>query len=109
MQSGAAVYTSQGQSQSRFIMGSNSNQDHRHGVYISQSQSRPQVLMGSTSGPPLMYGTYDGNYMPQLMHSVYPTHRSFQELLRGTSVQHFAVQVWQASHSPADSHVDGYL
>ena len=40
---------------------------------------------------------------------VYPSQTSFQELLRGTSVQHFAVQVSQASHSPADNHVDGYV
>ncbi|KAI8004915.1 hypothetical protein LOK49_LG08G02226 [Camellia lanceoleosa] len=80
--SGAAVYTSQGQSQSRFIidsnsnkdhgadfyifqsqprfvMGSISNQDHGYGVYISQSQLQSQILMGGTSDPFLMYGTYD--------------------------------------------------
>ncbi|GMQ01902.1 hypothetical protein CsSME_00048361 [Camellia sinensis var. sinensis] len=108
IQSGATIYTSQGESQPHFVMGSNSIQDHRHGVYISQSQSRPQVLTGGTSGPPLTYGTYDGNNTPQSMPSVYPTHKSFQELFRSTSVQHFAVQVSQASHSPANSHVDGH-
>ncbi|GMP54707.1 hypothetical protein CsSME_00019783 [Camellia sinensis var. sinensis] len=86
---GVAVYTSQGHSQPRFIMGSNSIQDHGHGAYIFQSQPQAQVVMGGTCGPPLMYGTYD-------------------ELLQDTSVQHFAVQVSQASHSPADSHVDGH-
>ncbi|GMQ03625.1 hypothetical protein CsSME_00049365 [Camellia sinensis var. sinensis] len=131
IQSSAAIYTCQGQSQSRFIMGSNSNQDHglgvnfsqsqprfvmginynkdhRHDIYISPSQPRPQVLMGGTSGPPLTYGTYDGNNTPQSMPSVYPTHTSFQGLLRGTSVENFAVHLSQASHSPADSHVDGH-
>ncbi|GMP87029.1 hypothetical protein CsSME_00039578 [Camellia sinensis var. sinensis] len=131
IQSSAAIYTCQGQSQSRFIMGSNSNQDHglgvnfsqsqprfvmginynkdhRHDIYISPSQPRPQVLMGGTSGPPLTYGTYDGNNTPQSMPSVYPTHRSFQGLLRGTSVENFAVHLSQASHSLADSHVDGH-
>ncbi|XP_028085951.1 protein FAR-RED ELONGATED HYPOCOTYL 3-like [Camellia sinensis] len=53
---GTAVYTSQGHSQSRFIMGSNSIQDHGHGAYICQSQPQAQVVMGDTCGPPLMYG-----------------------------------------------------
>ncbi|GMP54708.1 hypothetical protein CsSME_00019783 [Camellia sinensis var. sinensis] len=105
---GVAVYTSQGHSQPRFIMGSNSIQDHGHGAYIFQSQPQAQVVMGGTCGPPLMYGTYDGNNTPRSMLFVYPTHTSFQELLQDTSVQHFAVQVSQASHSPADSHVDGH-
>ena len=39
---------------------------------------------------------------------VYPTQTSFQELFRGTSVQHFAVQLSQALHSPADRDVDGH-
>ncbi|GMP49516.1 hypothetical protein CsSME_00016464 [Camellia sinensis var. sinensis] len=106
IQSGDAIYTCQGQSQSRFVMGGNSTQDHRHDMYISPSQPRPQVLMGGTSGPPLTYGTYDGNNTAQSMPSVYPTHRSFQGLLRGTSVENFAVHLSQASHTPADSHVD---
>ncbi|GMQ09282.1 hypothetical protein CsSME_00052709 [Camellia sinensis var. sinensis] len=129
IQSGDAIYTCQGQSQSRFVMGGNStqdhglrvnfsqsqprfvmginyNKDHRHDMYISPSQPRPQVLMGGTSGPPLTYGTYDGNNTAQSMPSVYPTHRSFQGLLRGTSVENFAVHLSQASHTPADSHVD---
>ncbi|KAI7983671.1 hypothetical protein LOK49_LG15G00692 [Camellia lanceoleosa] len=123
IQSGDAIYACQGQSQSRFVMGGNSTQDHGLGVnfsqsqprfvmgssscmYISPSQPRPQVLMGGTSGPPLTYGTYDGNNTPQSMPSVYPTHRSFQGLLRGSSVENFAVHLSQASHSPADSHVD---
>ncbi|KAI7996422.1 hypothetical protein LOK49_LG10G01535 [Camellia lanceoleosa] len=127
--SGGTVYTSQGesqphfvmsgnsiqvlyhglgvnfsQSQPRFVMGINYNKDHRHDMYISPSQPRPQVLMGGTSGPPLTYGTYDGNNTPQSMPSVYPTHRSFQGLLRGSSVENFAVHLSQAPHSPADSH-----
>ncbi|KAI8019094.1 hypothetical protein LOK49_LG04G00352 [Camellia lanceoleosa] len=125
IQSGDAIYTCQGQSQSRFVMGGNSTQDHglgvnfsqsqhrfvmdhRHDMYISPSQPRPQVLMGGTSGPPPTYGTYDGNNTAQSMPSVYPTHKSFQELLRGASVENFAVHLSQASHSPADSHVDGH-
>ncbi|XP_028098221.1 uncharacterized protein LOC114297944 [Camellia sinensis] len=129
IQSGDAIYTCQGQSQSCFVMGGNStqdhglrvnfsqsqprfvmginyNKDHRHDMYISPSQLRPQVLMGGTSGPPLTYGTYDGNNTAQSMPFVYPTHRSFQGLLRGTSVENFAVHLSQTSHSPADNHVD---
>ncbi|GMP53360.1 hypothetical protein CsSME_00018828 [Camellia sinensis var. sinensis] len=65
--------------------------------------------MGHTSFHHVMYPTYDGNNTPESMppHSmplVYPTPTSFQEFLRGTSV----VQLLQASHSSADSHVDGH-
>ncbi|GMP99128.1 hypothetical protein CsSME_00046735 [Camellia sinensis var. sinensis] len=66
--------------------------------------------MGRTSVHHVMYPTYDGNNTPQSMPPdsmplVYPTSTSFQELLQGTT----AVQLSQASHSPADSHVDGHL
>ncbi|KAI7998883.1 hypothetical protein LOK49_LG10G00249 [Camellia lanceoleosa] len=128
IKSGDAIYTCQGQSQSHFVMGGNSiqdhglgvnfsqsqhrfvmginyNKDHRHDMYISPSQPRPQVLLGGISGPPPTYGTSDGNNTAQSMPSVYPTHRSFQELLRGASVENFAVHLSQASHSPADSHI----
>ncbi|GMP82677.1 hypothetical protein CsSME_00036880 [Camellia sinensis var. sinensis] len=95
-------------------MGSNyvEGHGHGHGVYISQSfpesQSQPPFAMGCTSLHHVMYPTYDGNNTPQSMLLVYPTQTSFRELFRGTTVQHFAVQLSQASHSPADRHVDGH-
>ncbi|XP_028121919.1 protein FAR-RED IMPAIRED RESPONSE 1-like [Camellia sinensis] len=111
------VYTPQGQSRPHFSMGSNYVEGHGCAIYISQSQSQsrpesqsqPSFAMGHTSVHHVMYPTYDGNNTPESMppHSmplVYPTLTSFQELLRGTSV----VQLSQASHSPADSHVDGH-
>ncbi|XP_028082529.1 protein FAR1-RELATED SEQUENCE 5-like [Camellia sinensis] len=110
------VYTAQGQSRPAFAMGSNYVEGHGRAIYISQSQSQsrpesqsqPPFAMGRSSVHDVMYPTYDGNRTPQLMppHSmplVYPTHTSFQELLRGTTVQ-----LSQASHSPADNHVDGH-
>ncbi|GMP92809.1 hypothetical protein CsSME_00042891 [Camellia sinensis var. sinensis] len=110
------VYTAQGQSRPPFPMGSNYVQGHGRAIYISQyqsqsrleSQSQPPFAMGRTSVHDVKYPTYDGNNTPQSMppHSmplVYPTPTSFQELLRGTSVQ-----LSQASHSLADSHVDGH-
>ncbi|GMP69059.1 hypothetical protein CsSME_00028455 [Camellia sinensis var. sinensis] len=102
-------------------MGSNYVEGHGRVIYISQSQSpsrhesqsQPPFAMDHTSVHHVMYPTYDGNNTPQSMppHSmplVYLTQTSFQELLRGTSVQQFAVQLSQASHSLADSHVDGH-
>ncbi|THG19894.1 hypothetical protein TEA_016104 [Camellia sinensis var. sinensis] len=88
---GVTVYTPQGQSQPPFIMGSNYVEGHGHGVYSSQSRpvSQSQPPMGRTSVHHVTYPTYD-------------------ELLRGTTVQHFPVQMSQASHSPADSHVHGH-
>ncbi|GMP65807.1 hypothetical protein CsSME_00026451 [Camellia sinensis var. sinensis] len=109
---GVAVYTRQGQSQPHFGMSSNYVQGHGHGLYISQSrpvsQNQPPFAMGRKSVHHVMYPTYDGNNTPQSMPLVYPTQTSFQELLRDTSVQHFAVQMLQASHSLADNHVDGH-
>ncbi|GMP49452.1 hypothetical protein CsSME_00016423 [Camellia sinensis var. sinensis] len=84
------VYTAQGQSRPPFAMGSNYVEGHGRAIYISQcqsqsrpeSQSQPPFAMGHTSVHDVVYPTYD-------------------ELLRGTSVQ-----LLQASHSPANSHVD---
>ncbi|XP_028098009.1 protein FAR1-RELATED SEQUENCE 12-like [Camellia sinensis] len=106
------VYTPQSQSRPPFAMDSNYVEGHGRTIYISQSQSqsRPESLsqplfaMGRTSVHHVMYPTYDGNNTPQSMPLVYPTQTSFQELLRGTSVQQFAAQLSQASHSLADSH-----
>ncbi|GMP34073.1 hypothetical protein CsSME_00007107 [Camellia sinensis var. sinensis] len=91
-------------------MGSNYVEGHRHGVYSSQSQpvSQSQPPMGRTSVHHVTYPTYDGNKTPQSMPLVYLSQTSFQELLRGTTVQHFPVQMSQASHSLADSHVHGH-
>ncbi|XP_028054180.1 protein FAR1-RELATED SEQUENCE 5-like [Camellia sinensis] len=102
------VYTPQGQSRPPFGMSSNYVEGHGRAIYNSQSQS--QSGPESQSQPPFAIGrTYDGNNAPQSMlpHSmplVYPTQTSFQELLRGTS----AVQLSQASYSPADSYVNGH-
>ncbi|GMP45659.1 hypothetical protein CsSME_00014109 [Camellia sinensis var. sinensis] len=91
-------------------MGSNYVEGHRHGVYSSQSRpvSQSQPLMVQTSVHHVTYPTYDGSNTPQSMPSVYPSKTSFQELLRGTTVQHFPVQMSQASHCPVDSHVHGH-
>ncbi|GMP25800.1 hypothetical protein CsSME_00002489 [Camellia sinensis var. sinensis] len=86
------VYTAQGQSRPAFAMGSNYVEGHGRAIYISQSQSQsrpesqsqPPFAMGRSSVHDVMYPTYD-------------------ELLRGTTVQ-----LSQASHSPADNHVDGH-
>ncbi|KAL7168415.1 hypothetical protein ACSBR2_038786 [Camellia fascicularis] len=92
---GVTVYTPQGQSRPPFIMGSNYVGGHGHGVYSSQSrpvsQSQPQPPMGHTSVHHVTYPTYDESNMSQSMPLVYPTQTSFQELLRGTTVQHFPV------------------
>ncbi|XP_028100039.1 uncharacterized protein LOC114299481 [Camellia sinensis] len=109
---GVTVYTSQGQSQLPFIMGSNYVEGHGHGAYISQSrpvfQTQPPFAMGHTSVHHVMYPTYDGSNTCQSMPLVYPIQTSFQELLRGITVQYFAVQMSQALHSPVDSHVQGH-
>ncbi|XP_028108868.1 protein FAR1-RELATED SEQUENCE 5-like [Camellia sinensis] len=75
------------------------------GVYTPQGQSQPPFAIGSN----YVEGNNTPQSMPpQSMPLVYPTQTSIQELLRGASVQQFAVQLSQASHSPADSHVDGH-
>ncbi|XP_028060810.1 protein FAR1-RELATED SEQUENCE 5-like [Camellia sinensis] len=119
---GRAIYISQSrpesQSQPSFAMGhTNYVEGHGRAIYISQpqsqsrleSQSQPSFAMGRTSVHHVMYPTYDGNNTPQSMPPdsmplVYPTPTSFQKLLRDTT----AIQLLQASHSPADSHVDGH-
>ncbi|KAI7989618.1 Flowering time control protein FCA [Camellia lanceoleosa] len=118
--SSQGVYTPQGQSRPPFAMGPKYVEGHGRAIYISQSQSQSQSRPESQSQPSFAMGLnyVEGHgraiYISQSQSQSRPESQSQPSFAMGrTSIHHvmyptYDIQLSQASHSPADSHVDGH-